>query len=135
MCDVTVFVKSSPSHPLFSLRVITMLEAKLAEAGTLKELLDGKNFQLNTRISPILTRLFFYTYPVIKELVTDAISNITSNVSQAMDNSHVALIAIKLLTNGFKRYRCNRPMPLGVNLTSLTKVLKCAKDDDVKTCG
>lgn len=24
-------------------------------------------------------------------------------------------------------------MPLGVNLTSLTKVLKCAKDDDITT--
>ena len=31
------------------------------------------------------------------------------------------------------RSRCDRPMPLGVNLTSLTKVLKCAKDDDTCT--
>ena len=52
---------------------------------------------------------------------------------QAMDNSHVALVAVKLLASGFKRYRCDRPMPLGVNLTSLTKVLKCAKDDDICT--
>ena len=43
---------------------------------------------------------------------------------QAMDNSHVALAAVKLLA-----------MPLGVNLTSITKVLECAKDDDVKACG
>ena len=50
-----------------------------------------------------------------------------------MDNSHVALVSVKLLANGFKRYRCDRPMPLGVNLTSLTKVLKCAKDDDICT--
>lgn len=47
-----------------------------------------------------------------------------------MDNSHVALVAVKLESSGFKRYRCDRPMPLGVNLGSLTKVLKCAKDDD-----
>ncbi|KAF8808762.1 proliferating cell nuclear antigen [Phlegmacium glaucopus] len=89
-----------------------MLEAKLAEAGTLKKLLDA-----------------------IKELVTDA--NFECNEEginlQAMDNSHVALVAVKLLANGFKRYRCDRPMPLGVNLTSLTKVLKCAKDDDICT--
>ena len=45
----------------------------------------------------------------------------------------MALVAVKLLANGFKRYRCDRPMPLGVNLTSLTKVLKCAKDDDICT--
>jgi proliferating cell nuclear antigen len=50
-----------------------------------------------------------------------------------MDNSHVALVAVKLDATGFKKYRCDRPMPLGVNLASLTKVLKCAKDDDVCT--
>ncbi|KAJ6543971.1 proliferating cell nuclear antigen, N-terminal domain-containing protein [Mycena capillaripes] len=86
-----------------------MLEAKLAEAGTLKKLLDA-----------------------IKELVTDA--NFECNEEglnlQAMDNSHVALVAVYLEAAGFKRYRCDRPMPLGVNLSSLTKVLKCAKDDD-----
>lgn len=47
-----------------------------------------------------------------------------------MDNSHVALVSVKLDARGFKKYRCDRPMPLGVNLNSLTKVLKCAKDDD-----
>ncbi|KAF8884637.1 proliferating cell nuclear antigen, N-terminal domain-containing protein [Infundibulicybe gibba] len=89
-----------------------MLEAKLAEAGTLKKLLDA-----------------------IKELVSDA--NFECNEEginlQAMDNSHVALVAVLLEASGFKRYRCDRPMPLGVNLTSLTKVLKCAKDDDMCT--
>ncbi len=68
----------------------------------------------------------------IKELVTDA--NFECNEEginlQAMDNSHVALVSVLLEAPGFKRYRCDRPMPLGVNLASLTKVLKCAKDDD-----
>lgn len=50
-----------------------------------------------------------------------------------MDNSHVALVAVTLQADGFVKYRCDRPMPLGVNLGSLTKVLKCAKDDDVCT--
>ncbi|KAI0085859.1 proliferating cell nuclear antigen, N-terminal domain-containing protein [Irpex rosettiformis] len=89
-----------------------MLEAKLSEAAILKRLLDA-----------------------IKELVTDA--NFECNEEgitlQAMDNSHVALVAVKLAASGFKKYRCDRPMPLGVNLTSLTKVLKCAKDDDTCT--
>ena len=40
----------------------------------------------------------------------------------------MALVAVKLLANGFKRYRCDRPMPLGVNLTSLTKVLDIDSD-------
>jgi proliferating cell nuclear antigen len=50
-----------------------------------------------------------------------------------MDNSHVALVSVKFQAPAFKRYRCDRPIPLGVNLTSLTKVLKCAKDDDICT--
>ena len=58
---------------------------------------------------------------------------IASKNLQAMDNSHVALVAVKLEPSGFKKYRCDRPMPLGVNLNSLTKVLKCAKDDDICT--
>ncbi|KAF9240826.1 proliferating cell nuclear antigen, N-terminal domain-containing protein [Melanogaster broomeanus] len=87
-----------------------MLEAKLQETALLKRLLDS-----------------------IKELVTEA--NFECNEEginlQAMDNSHVALVAVKLEATGFKKYRCDRPMPLGVNLNSLTKVLKCAKDDDI----
>ena len=50
-----------------------------------------------------------------------------------MDNSHVALVAVNLDADGFDSFRCDRPMPLGVNLGSLTKVLKCAKDDDMVT--
>ncbi|OJT14758.1 Proliferating cell nuclear antigen [Trametes pubescens] len=89
-----------------------MLEAKLNEAALLKRLLDA-----------------------VKELVTDA--NFDCNEEgitlQAMDNSHVALVAVKLKADGFQKYRCDRPIPLGVNLGSLTKVLKCAKDDDICT--
>lgn len=48
-----------------------------------------------------------------------------------MDNSHVALVSVLLKNTGFAKFRCDRPMPLGVNLASLTKVLKCAKDDDI----
>ncbi|KAI0325072.1 proliferating cell nuclear antigen [Cubamyces sp. BRFM 1775] len=89
-----------------------MLEAKLSEAGLLKRLLDA-----------------------VKELISDA--NFDCNEEgmtlQAMDNSHVALVAVKLEAAGFKRYRCDRPIPLGVNVASLTKVVKCAKDDDITT--
>ncbi|EMD36104.1 hypothetical protein CERSUDRAFT_116007 [Gelatoporia subvermispora B] len=87
-----------------------MLEARLSEAAILKRLIDA-----------------------IKELVTDA--NFECNEEglnlQAMDNSHVALVTVNMQASGFKKYRCDRPMPLGVNMNSLTKVLKCAKDDDV----
>lgn len=35
---------------------------------------------------------------------------------QAMDNSHVALVSLKLLAEQFESYRCDRNMPLGVNV-------------------
>ena len=50
-----------------------------------------------------------------------------------MDNSHVALVSVSLEKEGFANFRCDRPIPLGVNVASLTKVLKCAKDDDIVT--
>lgn len=50
-----------------------------------------------------------------------------------MDNSHVALVSIELNAESFIKYRCDRPMTLGANLASLTKVIKCAKDDDTVT--
>ncbi|XP_006457536.1 hypothetical protein AGABI2DRAFT_196191 [Agaricus bisporus var. bisporus H97] len=89
-----------------------MLEAKIGEASILKKLLDAT-----------------------RELVTDANFECTEEGIglQAMDNSHVALVIINLDHKLFLSYRCDRPMPLGVNLNSLAKVLKCAKDDDVCT--
>jgi proliferating cell nuclear antigen len=35
---------------------------------------------------------------------------------QAMDNSHVALVSLKLTADQFESYRCDRNMPLGVNV-------------------
>lgn len=36
---------------------------------------------------------------------------------QAMDNSHVALVTVQLEANEFDSYRCDRNMPLGVNVS------------------
>jgi proliferating cell nuclear antigen PCNA len=115
-----------------------MLEAQLKEAVTLKRLLDGKSPSSGTHALSLTVFYFLRRtthaglYTAIKELVTDANFECTEDgiKLQAMDNSHVALVAVELKTEGFVLYRCDRPMPLGVNLASLTKVLKCAKDDD-----
>ena len=48
-----------------------------------------------------------------------------------MGSSHVALVSVELERAGFAKYCCDRPIPQGANLTSLTKILKRAKDDDV----
>lgn len=52
---------------------------------------------------------------------------------QAMDNSHVALVSMHLGSGAFEPFRCDRNIALGVNLTSLTKVLRAAGDKDVLT--
>lgn len=89
-----------------------MLEARLGEASTLKRVLDS-----------------------VKELVSDA--NFDCNDGglslQAMDNSHVALVSLQMKEDMFEPYRCDRNIALGINLISLSKVLRCANNDDVVT--
>jgi proliferating cell nuclear antigen len=94
-----------------------MLEAKLIQGGLLKKLIDS-----------------------VKDLISDA--NWDCNDSgrnvfvilgiqlQAMDTSHVALVALLLRAEGFDPYRCDRNMSLGINIQSMAKILKCAGADD-----
>ncbi|KAL0079692.1 proliferating cell nuclear antigen [Phycomyces blakesleeanus] len=89
-----------------------MLEARLNQARLLKSLLEA-----------------------IKELVTECNfdCNDTGISLQAMDNSHVALVSMLLRCDGFDPYRCDRNIPLGINLVNLSKILKCARNDDTLT--
>ncbi|KAI8323722.1 proliferating cell nuclear antigen [Martensiomyces pterosporus] len=86
-----------------------MIEAVLAQASVLKKIIEA-----------------------IKELVTEA--NFDFNESgislQAMDSSHIALSVLLLREDGFKSYRCDRSLSLGINLSSFSKILKCAANDD-----
>ncbi|KAJ3372051.1 proliferating cell nuclear antigen [Allomyces arbusculus] len=86
-----------------------MLEARLPSAVTLKKIIDA-----------------------VKELVQDA--NFDCNDSgialQAMDSSHVALVALLMRAEGFDPYRCDRNIALGINFATLAKVMKCAGNDD-----
>ncbi|KAF2459799.1 proliferating cell nuclear antigen, N-terminal domain-containing protein [Lineolata rhizophorae] len=89
-----------------------MLEARLEQANLLKKVVDS-----------------------ITNLVQDC--NFDCNDSgialQAMDNSHVALVAMMLRSDAFSPFRCDRNIALGINLTSLTKVLRCAQNEDILT--
>ena len=71
----------------------------------------------------------------IKDLVTDA--NVECSASgldmQAMDSSHVSLVTLQLRNDCFDEYRCDRNLSLGLNLTNLSKILKCAGNDDAIT--
>lgn len=52
---------------------------------------------------------------------------------QAMDNSHVALVSMMLKSESFSPFRCDRNIALGINLTSLQKVLRAAQPNDILT--
>lgn len=52
---------------------------------------------------------------------------------QAMDNSHVALVSMLLSASAFSPFRCDRNIALGINLNSLTKVLRAAQNEDILT--
>lgn len=49
---------------------------------------------------------------------------------QAMDSSHVALVALLLSVDGFEKYRCDKPLTLGLNIGNLAKVMKLGENDD-----
>jgi proliferating cell nuclear antigen len=89
-----------------------MLEARLEQANLLKKVVEA-----------------------IKDLVQDC--NFDCNDSgvalQAMDNSHVALVSMMLKAEAFAPYRCDRNIALGLNLSSLTKVLRAAQNEDILT--
>ncbi|XVE99695.1 hypothetical protein REPUB_Repub03eG0222500 [Reevesia pubescens] len=89
-----------------------MLELRLTQAGLLKKVLES-----------------------IKDLVTSANfdCSATGFSLQAMDSSHVALVALLLRSDGFEHYRCDRNISMGMNLANMAKMLRCASDDDIVT--
>jgi len=89
-----------------------MFEARLTQGIILKQLVDA-----------------------IKDLVQDANIDVATNeiTIQAMDSSHVSLVAVSLREGMFDHYRCDRPISLGFNSQNLSKILKCAGNDDVIT--
>ena len=86
-----------------------MFEAKLEQGSLLKNILEA-----------------------VKELVSDANFDCTSNgmALQAMDTACVSLVHLLLRDGAFDHFRCDRPLSLGVNMNSLSKIMKCATPKD-----
>ncbi|XP_076360654.1 proliferating cell nuclear antigen [Tachypleus tridentatus] len=89
-----------------------MFEARLVQGSLLKKVLEA-----------------------IKDLINEATwdCSATGVSLQAMDNSHVSLVSVNLRSDGFDKYRCDRNISMGMNLASMSKILKCAANDDVIT--
>lgn len=47
-----------------------------------------------------------------------------------MDQAHVCLVTMTLRAQAFEIYRCDRPLSMGINLSSFSKILRCAGNDD-----
>lgn len=92
--------------------VATMFEARLIQGGLLKRVLES-----------------------VKDLVNDANFDCSSTgfSLQAMDSSHVSLVALMLRSDGFEHFRCDRTLSMGMNLGNMAKMLKCAGNDDIIT--
>mmetsp|Transcript_19125 Transcript_19125/g.32863 ORF Transcript_19125/g.32863 Transcript_19125/m.32863 type:complete len:267 (-) Transcript_19125:349-1149(-) len=86
-----------------------MFEALLEQGSTLKRLVEA-----------------------LKELVAEVNFDVTTEgiKLQAMDSSHVCLISFELEAAGFKEFRCDRPMSMGIQIANLFKILKCSGNDD-----
>jgi hypothetical protein len=114
-----------------------MLEARLEQASILKKVraIPVASPLSSREVHTALTLLSTQVVDAIKDLVQDC--NFDCNDSgialQAMDNSHVALVSMMLKAEGFSPFRCDRNIALGVNLTSLTKVLRAAQNEDILT--
>merc|ERR1711942_365567 len=94
--------------PLFT----KMFEARLVQGSLLKKVLEA-----------------------IKDLLNEASFDCADSgiQLQAMDNSHVSLVSLNLRSEGFDKFRCDRNLIMGMNLTSMSKILKCAANDDIIT--
>ena len=83
-----------------------MFEARLVQGSLLKKVLES-----------------------IKDLVTDANFDCSNNgfALQAMDSSHVSLVALLLRSDGFEHYRCDRNMTMGMNLSNMVRHRYCPR--------
>jgi len=86
-----------------------MFEAKLTDGAPLKKLIEA-----------------------MKDLFTDVNFDCTSSgiTCQAMDSSHVCLCSVLLRNDTFDPYRCDRNLTLGMNCATMSKILKCAGNDE-----
>lgn len=86
-----------------------MLEARFSEGTVFKKIIES-----------------------FKDLINDANFEFSSGGMslQSMDSTHVVLVMLLMRADGFEKYRCDRTMPIGINLGTMSKVIKCAGNDD-----
>lgn len=91
---------------------IFMFEARLSQSGQLRKIIEA-----------------------VKDIINDANFECSSSgiYLQAIDQSHVSLVSLFLKPENFEIFNCEKSITLGVNLSSLYKILKCASNEDSVT--
>ncbi|KAG8510281.1 Proliferating cell nuclear antigen [Galemys pyrenaicus] len=89
-----------------------MFEARLIQGSILKKVLEA-----------------------LRDFINEACWDISSSGMnlQSMDATHVSLVQLTLRPEGFDRYRCDRNLAIGVDITSMAKILRCAGNEDIIT--
>lgn len=69
----------------------------------------------------------------IKDLLNEAIFHCSSsgiNI-KSMDSAHICMVCLNMKSEGFDKYRCDKNVSMGINLLNLSKIIKCANNNDV----
>ena len=76
--------------------------------------------------------LFKKIIVALSDLVEQGNFMVDSNMIsfQGMDSSHVSLVSLQLTESGFEGYRCDNDQCLGIQFSSLNKILKCMTSKD-----
>jgi proliferating cell nuclear antigen len=97
---------------------------------SVKPMEDNSRFFLKLRtVRSIAIRILFES---LKEILTDVNINFTQETMKisAMDGSKKAMVHLKLETDKFEDYYCENDINLGVNMTSLFKLIKTINNTD-----
>jgi len=89
-----------------------MLEARLKQSSILRKVVDSLKDLVNE----------------VKFEFTDAGMSL-----QSMDTSHVVLVSLMLRSDGFEVYRCDRAIPIGLNMASFSRIVRSAAPEDAIT--
>ena len=100
-----------------------MFEARHVQGNLLKKVLESLKDLLNEATwdctdSGIQLQVTLFFLPPL------TLIHFSNFLSQAMDNSHVSLGSVTLRADGFDKFRCDRNLSMGMNLVSMSKILK-----------
>lgn len=97
-----------------------MFEARIEQASLLKKV-SGRLWERNswrTQMLLLCSKPLLFKPQVleaIRDLITEANFEVSTSAMslQAMDSSHVSLVALTLRSDGFAHYRCDRSFSMG----------------------